>query len=105
MDRLAVLRDFVARSPDDPFPRYGLAMELAARGQLEEARQAFQELVDRAPGYVPAYLMYGNLLARMGDKARAREIYRAGAEVSARAGDSKAESENLAALAELEGAE
>ena len=105
MDRLAVLREFVARSPDDPFPRYGLAMELSGRGELDEACQVFQELVDRSPDYVPAYLMYGNVLARAGDKERAAAIYRAGAEVSARARDTKANGEILAALAELEASE
>ena len=81
MDRPAALRDFVAKSPDDPFPRYGLAMELANRGQLDEACQAFQELLDRKPDYVPAYLMYGNTLARAGQSERAAEVYRSGAEV------------------------
>jgi predicted Zn-dependent protease len=105
MDRLAVLKNFVAQSPDDPFPRYGLAMELATRGELEEARQAFQELVDRKPDYVPVYLMYGNLLAQSGDKERAADMYRRGAEVARAAGDGKARDENLAALAELESSE
>jgi predicted Zn-dependent protease len=102
MDRLAALRDFVAKSPDDPFPRYGLAMELANRGQLEEACQAFQELLDRKPDYVPTYLMYGNALARAGRAERAAEIYRAGAEVSMRRGDTHAHGELVAALAALD---
>lgn len=102
MDRLAALRDFVAKSPDDPFPRYGLAMELANRGQLDEACQAFQELLDRKPDYVPAYLMYGNTLARAGQTERAAEVYRSGAEVSMRRGDTHAHGEIVAALAALE---
>jgi predicted Zn-dependent protease len=105
MDRLAVLRQFVAQSPDDPFPRYGLAMELVSRGALDEACQAFQELVDRMPDYVATYLMYGNALASIGDRARAAEMYRRGAEVSARRGDGHARSENLAALDALEGSD
>lgn len=102
MDRLAALREFVAKSPDDPFPRYGLAMELANRGQLDEACQAFQELLDRAPDYVPAYLMYGNTLARAGQRDRAAEVYKSGAEVSTRRGDTHAHGEILAALAALD---
>lgn len=102
MDRLAALRDFVAKSPDDPFPRYGLAMELANRGQLDEACQAFQELLDRTPDYVPTYLMYGNTLARAGHRERAAEVYRSGAEVSMRRGDTHAHGEILAALAALD---
>ncbi len=105
MDRLAALRDFVAKSPDDPFPRYGLAMELANRGQLEEACQVFQELLDRKPDYVPAYLMYGNALARAGQRDRAAEVYRSGAGVSMRRGDTHAHGEIVAALAALEGSD
>jgi predicted Zn-dependent protease len=105
MDRLAALRDFVAKSPDDPFPRYGLAMELANRGQLDEACHAFQELLDRKPDYVPAYLMYGNALVRAGQRDRAAEVYRSGAEVSLRCGDTHAHGEILAALAALEGSD
>ena len=102
MDRLAALRDFVAKSPDDPFPRYGLAMELANHGQLEEACRVFKELLDRKPDYVPTYLMYGNTLARAGQPERAAEVYRAGVQVSSSRGDTHAHGELLAALAALE---
>jgi predicted Zn-dependent protease len=102
MDRLAVLRQFVAQRPDDPFARYGLAMELVSRGQLAEACQVFQTLVDTQPDYVAAYLMYGNALAATGDMARAAQMYRQGAEVSGRRGDSHSQNENLAALAALD---
>jgi Flp pilus assembly protein TadD len=95
----------VASSPDDPFARYGLAMELVSRGELSEACQVFQELVDKQPDYVAAYLMYGNALAATGDVARAAQMYRLGAEVSGRRGDGHARSENLAALAALEGSD
>jgi Flp pilus assembly protein TadD len=105
MDRIALLRQFVASSPDDPFARYGLAMELVSRGELSEACQVFQELVDKQPDYVAAYLMYGNALAATGDVARAAQMYRQGAEVSGRRGDGHARSENLAALAALEGSD
>ena len=102
MDRLAALRAFVEKSPDDPFPRYGLAMELANRGLLEEACGVFQSLTERAPDYVPAYLMYGNTLVRAEQKEKAAKIYRAGAEVSLRRGDTHAHGEILAALAALD---
>ncbi|HUS67400.1 MAG TPA: hypothetical protein VMZ28_22840 [Kofleriaceae bacterium] len=101
MDRLVTLREFVARSPDDPFPRYGLAMELKNRGLLHEACQAFQELVDRLPDYVPTYLMYGNTLAAAGDRERAAAIYQTGADVAQKKGDAHARGEILAALADL----
>ena len=44
-DRVASLRSFIARKPDDPFPRYGLAMELKSRGDLAASATAFDELI------------------------------------------------------------
>lgn len=105
MDRLALLRQFVAQHPDDPFARYGLAMELVGRGDLGEACQVFQDLVDKQPDYVATYLMYGNALAASGDVKRAADVYRQGAEVSGRRGDSHTRDENLAALAALDGSD
>ena len=105
MDRLAVLRQFVEKSPADPFARYGLAMELVSRGELVEACQVFQDLVDKNPDYVATYLMFGNTLAAIGQREHAREMYRLGAEVSARRGDSHTANENRAALAALEGSD
>lgn len=102
MDRLAALRQFAAKSPDDPFVHYGLAMELVSRGELAEACQVFQGLVERMPDYVATYLMYGNALAASGDRERAAAIYRQGADVSGRRGDGHTQSENLAALAALD---
>ncbi len=67
MDRLAMLQQFVAQKPDDPFARYGLAMELKKRGLLAQANAAFVELMSRHPTYVPAYLMAGKTLLAGGD--------------------------------------
>jgi tetratricopeptide (TPR) repeat protein len=96
-----VLKDFVAQNPGDPFPRYGLAMEHKSRGDLEAARAEFIELIERAPGYVATYLMYGNLLDELGATDEAAAIYRDGVEVARSAGDGHAASELTAALAEL----
>jgi hypothetical protein len=101
MDRLVMLRRMVEARPDDPFPRYGLAMELAKQGHDEEAERAFAGLVEAHVAYVPTYLMYGNLLARMGRRDRADEIYARGVEVADAAGDEHARSELQAARAAL----
>ncbi|MBL8975104.1 MAG: hypothetical protein JNK56_31185, partial [Myxococcales bacterium] len=54
MDRLTMLQQFVAQKPDDPFARYGLAMELNQRGLAAQANAAFVERMSRHPNYVPA---------------------------------------------------
>ena len=44
-NRLEVLTNMVAQNPNDSFARYGLAMEYANSGDLENAIQAYQALL------------------------------------------------------------
>jgi predicted Zn-dependent protease len=101
MDRIATFRSFISKSPADPFPRYGLAMELKGRGQLEEAWTAFQELIAKVPDYVATYLMAGGTLLALGRKDEAATIYQQGIEVASRRGDTHARGELQSALAEI----
>jgi tetratricopeptide (TPR) repeat protein len=93
MDRLSMLLNLVTTKPSDPFPRYGLAMEYKKLGRNDDAVQAFAELAEHHPKYVPGYLMHGNLLESMGRRADARGVYERGLEVASAAGDDHAESE------------
>jgi tetratricopeptide (TPR) repeat protein len=101
MDRIATFKSFITRSPADPFPHYGLAMEYKGQGQLAEAWSVFSELLEKFPDYVPTYLMAGGTLAALDRKAEAADIYRRGIEVAGRRGDSHAKGELTSALAEL----
>jgi predicted Zn-dependent protease len=101
MDRLETFRTFIARSPSDPFPRYGLAMELKTRGELEAARTAFAELIAAFPDYVASYLMAGGTLVALARKDEAADTYRKGIEVASRRGDQHARRELESALAEI----
>lgn len=98
MDRIAAFRSFIERTPADPFPRYGLAMEYKTRGDLESAWLAFSELIDRFSDYVPTYLMAGGTLVSLGRRSQAAEIYRKGIEVATRCADNHARSELEEAL-------
>ncbi len=101
MDRLETFRTFIAKSPTDPFPRYGLAMELKAQGGLTEAWGVFEDLITQFPEYVPSYLMAGGTLVALGRKDDAADIYRKGIEVATRRGDQHARRELEDALAEI----
>ncbi len=103
MDRLAMLEKMVVARPDDPFPKYGRAMELKKLGRNDEARGAFDQLIEAHPAYVPAFLMSGNLLEAMGDVDAARARYERGVEVAQAAGDDHAMSELQAALNAVSG--
>jgi tetratricopeptide (TPR) repeat protein len=101
MDRIASFKSFISRSPADPFPRYGLAMELKGQGKLDEAWTAFSELLEQFPDYVATYLMAGGTLVALGRRDEAADIYRRGIEVAGRRGDSHAKNELASALSEL----
>jgi tetratricopeptide (TPR) repeat protein len=101
MDRIATFRSFIAKSPTDPFPRYGLAMELKGNGQTAEAWAVFEELINQFPDYVPTYLMAGGTLLALARKDEAAEIFRKGIEVARKRGDQHARGELEAALSEI----
>jgi len=101
MDRIATFKSFISRSPADPFPRYGLAMEHKTQGDLTAAWAAFSELLDQFPDYVPTYLMAGGTLTALGRKDEAAEVYRRGIDVAGRKGDAHARGELESALSEI----
>jgi tetratricopeptide (TPR) repeat protein len=101
MDRIATFKSFIQRTPTDPFPRYGLAMEHKGRGELAEAWAAFAELLEQFPEYVPTYLMAGGTLAALGRRDEAIDVYQRGVQAAAKKGDQHAARELEAALAEL----
>src|SRR5689334_13764628 len=101
MDRIATFRTFTSKTPGDPFPRYGLAMEHKTRGENAEAWAVFEELLAQFPDYVPTYLMAGGTLVALDRKADGAEIFRKGIEVATRRGDQHARRELESALAEI----
>ena len=101
MSRIAQLQSFIAQMPGDPFPRYGLAMELKRAGNLEEAHRTFTELMEKFPDYTAAYLHAGGVLVALGRKEEAADVYRKGVEACTQKRDHHAKGELEAALADL----
>jgi predicted Zn-dependent protease len=97
-ERIEAFRAFVARSPDDAFARYSLAMALRAAGRGDEAVEEFREIARRKPDYVPTYLMLGQVLETAGRDAEAGEAYEAGISAAARMNDMHARNELTQAL-------
>jgi Tfp pilus assembly protein PilF len=77
----------LAEDPDDPFLRYGLAMEYVGEGDNESAVRCLRELLARTPDYVPAYLQAGQALTRLDREEEARATYRTGIAVAQKKGD------------------
>ena len=91
--RIEAFRAFVAKSPDDAFARYSLAMALRAAGRGGDAAAEFEELRRRKPDYVPAYLMLGQTLETLGKDAEAAQAYEDGIAAATRVNDMHARDE------------
>jgi tetratricopeptide (TPR) repeat protein len=96
--RLELLKNLVAQNPHHTLARYGLAMEYANAGQLEEAVAEYRALVGVSPDYSYAYFHGGQALEKLGRPEEAREMYRQGIGAAARSGDAHARSELEGAL-------
>jgi thioredoxin-like negative regulator of GroEL len=99
--RRQMLEEFVARKPDDAFTRYGLAMECVNSGDTAAADEQFKTLIERNADYVPAYLMYAQMLVRESRTEHAKHVLSSGLSAAAKKGDHHAQSELEALLTEI----
>jgi Tfp pilus assembly protein PilF len=99
--RRQMLEEFVAKKPDDAFSRYGLAMECMNSGDATAADAHFRSLIERNDDYIPAYLMYGQLLARESRNDEAKQVLSNGMAAASKKGDEHARSEMETLLNEI----
>jgi thioredoxin-like negative regulator of GroEL len=99
--RRQVLEEFVQKSPGDAFSRYGLAMECMSTGDAPAAIVNFDLLLKQHADYVPAYLMYAQLLVREDRADDAKQILTAGIAAADKKGDQHAVAEMEALLADI----
>jgi len=99
--RREMLEEFVASNSEDAFSRYGLALECMNGGDWAAADQHFRALIEQNPDYVPAYLMYAQMLVRESRQEEAREILTSGITAASKKGDSHARSEMEGLLTEI----
>ena len=97
-NRLEILQGLVNQNPTDSFARYGLAMEYAKAGQLDEAVTHFRAVIQNNPNYTYAYFHGGQNLEKLGCLEDAQKMYEQGITVSGKIGDTKALTELQAAL-------
>ena len=101
MDRIGQLRQFISASPDDPFPRYALALELKGKGDSGPAADELRELLRRKPDYLAAYLQLGMILETLDRQQEAHDAYVRGQDVARRQGNTHTLSELTQALENL----
>jgi tetratricopeptide (TPR) repeat protein len=96
--RLDTLKSMVDQNPNNTFARYGLAMEHANSGDLEQAIAEYRALLAVNADYAAAYFHGGQTLEKLGRKDEARQMYQQGIEATVRNGDAHTRSELQAAL-------
>ena len=102
MDKIASLKEILALDPKNSFARYGIAMELASRGDTAAALAEFDQLLTDDPNYTAGYFMSAQTLIGAGKRSDAIERLKAGVGCAARAGNDHALNEMQAMLDELE---
>jgi predicted Zn-dependent protease len=103
MDKIAGLKEILEMDPKNSFARYGLAMELATRGETTAAVAEFDTLLENDPGYTAGYFMAAQTLVKAARTPEAIERLKAGILSAHRSGNNHALSEMQAMLDELEG--
>jgi predicted Zn-dependent protease len=101
MDKIAELKKILELDPKNSFARYGVAMELANRGETEVALGEFDTLLKIDPEYTAGYFMAAQTLAKAGRRTEAIERLKAGVDSAVRSGNRHAQSEMQAMLDEL----
>jgi Tfp pilus assembly protein PilF len=92
----------LAVDPDDPFLRYGLAMEYVSQGDDAQAVRCFRQLLAVDTTYVAAYMQAGQALVRLNQVMEARDIWSRGIDVARQKGDQHAAEEMAGFVAGLE---
>ncbi|MGV3486262.1 MAG: hypothetical protein ACO1RT_17720 [Planctomycetaceae bacterium] len=101
MSRREKIEAMLLDDPNDPFLRYGLALEMRSAGEHEASLSKLGELTRDASPYVPAFFMAAQQLADLGRIEEARTFLRDGIDEARRQGDSHAASEMSEMLATL----
>ncbi|HVY73508.1 MAG TPA: hypothetical protein VG890_01690 [Puia sp.] len=87
MDRIEILKEWLNQSPGDPFLCHALALEYIKKGDDEEAKKLFVEILTREPDYIGSYYHLAGLLERMGDREGALSWFEKGMKAAKRMND------------------
>jgi len=79
MTRIDQLTGFISDDPNDPFPRYALALEYL-KDDPSRAKDQFELLLARFPDYLPTYYPAAHLMIELGLHADAERLFILGIE-------------------------
>lgn len=97
-DRFKELTRLLEREPNDPFLRYGLAMEHKKAGRPDEALAWFAKTLEADGTYCYAYYQRGQVLEEQGKPDEAKKAYTDGIAAAKKCNDAHAAGEMQVAL-------
>lgn len=95
------LKEFLAKTPEDAFLNYALAIEYVGMGRDADAKTIFENLLETQPAYTATYYHLGKLYEREGRKDDAETIYRKGITITMKNREQHAMAELQNALSNL----
>lgn len=101
-DRLDALHRMVERNPDDPRPRFGLALEHLNAGRIEDGVVELRRYLEIADDEGNGWGRLGAALVELGREREAREAYRKGIEAARAHGHPTMAEELAEALREVD---
>ena len=93
MERIEKLKEFLKINPADSFVQHALALEYIKTGDGSAARDLFEDILSREPGYIGSYYHLAKLLESTGEKDLAIQWYKKGMAAAKTAGDNHAYNE------------
>jgi len=101
MDRITKLKEYMQTSPGDNFLQHALALEYIKEGNDSEARNLFENILQKDPQYIGSYYHLAKLLERTGEPELAISWYEKGMVAAKQAGDNHSYNELQAAFEDL----
>lgn len=101
MDRINKLLDYLKASPGDSFLQHALALEYIKKGNDDDARLLFENILNKNPEYVGSYYHLAKLLERNDEIDLAKIWYEKGLAAAKAAGDKHSFNELQMAWEEL----
>lgn len=101
-DRLSQLEELLKADPHDSFLQYGIALEIAKKGNVPEAISRIERLLSEKPDYLGAYYQLGQYYEVEGNSEEAIDIYKKGILLAKKMQNIKTENELRSALENLE---
>ena len=101
MERIQKIKEFLQQNPDDNFLQHALALEYIKLGEDGAAKELFEKILARDPGYTGSYYHLAKLHERNEEVEQAKKVYEKGMEEARRVGENHTYSELRSAYEEL----